>query len=248
MRLPLLVAALSSLALLPACASDPERGPPHPRPMMMAISPAGERLGLPGRPAAEALAAWFKAADANSDGRLDTAELQADAARFFKTLDADGDGAVNSRELEEARRQQRDALRRVAAAPPDGTLPEGAPVDDAPGDRDGEKADGSRPRGRGPGDAPGGVMGGGMGGGVDPVMSADRNLDFRVTLIEMQQDVLRRMQEMDGNQDGSVDLAEVEAWSRAAAARAPGGGRHGGGPGGGPGGPGGGRGGGRGGF
>ena len=40
------------------------------------------------------VAAWFKAADANSDGKVDKAEFVVDAAAFFKIIDRNGDGAI----------------------------------------------------------------------------------------------------------------------------------------------------------
>src|SRR6185503_18497922 len=62
------------------------------------VSPAGEpfRAG-PGEP--YPVAAWFKAADADGDGKLTREEFVADAARFFQTLDANHDGVIDGQEL-----------------------------------------------------------------------------------------------------------------------------------------------------
>ncbi len=41
---------------------------------------------------------WFKAADADHDGKLDKAEFLADAAAFFKVIDRNGDGVITPSE------------------------------------------------------------------------------------------------------------------------------------------------------
>jgi len=43
--------------------------------------------------------AWFKMADADSDGKLDRAEFVADAMAFFKALDRDSDGVLSPAEV-----------------------------------------------------------------------------------------------------------------------------------------------------
>ena len=43
--------------------------------------------------------AWFKMADADSDGKIDRAEFVADALAFFKILDRDGDGVISPPEV-----------------------------------------------------------------------------------------------------------------------------------------------------
>jgi hypothetical protein len=105
------------LLCLAACASDEAPGPPDrgfrlerggpggpgergeagPRPWLF-VSPAGEpfRAG-PGEP--YPVAAWFKAADANGDGKLTRDEFVADAARFFEKLDRNHDGVIDGLEL-----------------------------------------------------------------------------------------------------------------------------------------------------
>ncbi len=42
---------------------------------------------------------WFKAADANHDGKLDKAEFKADAQSFYDVLDRNRDGLVNDSEI-----------------------------------------------------------------------------------------------------------------------------------------------------
>ena len=54
------------------------------------VSPMGEpfRMEHPDR-------AWFAQADTNHDGRIDRAEMRADAARFFRVLDRGHDGEID---------------------------------------------------------------------------------------------------------------------------------------------------------
>lgn len=106
MSLRFLLLSLSALALLSACA--PARPPlGKPRPPAWATSPNGEPL--PFRAGADdcrgALAAWFAHADANGDGVLDVAEMQADAERWFARADQDQDGQVTAAELSAVRAQ-----------------------------------------------------------------------------------------------------------------------------------------------
>lgn len=163
------------------------------------VSPAGEPLG--GMATDEAaygaiLVDWARALDSNRDGYLSAAELKPDIARFFKEVDADKDGAINSRELGDYR------LARLAA------LRSGAGPGKPPGGGDAPPRDGPPPPAgnAGPGGGRGGMMGG---GGEDKVMAADRNLDFRVTLAELETMALERLRAMDGNRDGNTSLEEI---------------------------------------
>jgi hypothetical protein len=100
------VAGLGVMALLSACASGPggrpdgpggEGGPPPQRSEIF-VSPYGELfVSEPGEP--YPVAAWFADADADSDGRLTAEEFAADGRRWFATLDQDGDGVVGPSEI-----------------------------------------------------------------------------------------------------------------------------------------------------
>jgi len=59
------------------------------------ISPMGEPFRGPDAPGI-----WFDQADANHDGALTQAEMEADAARFFATLDRGHDGEIDPEDLE----------------------------------------------------------------------------------------------------------------------------------------------------
>jgi len=69
-------------------------GPPFAR---LYIAPMGEPIRTDGR--TDPMALWFAQADANHDGRLTLAELQADADRFFTTLDVDRSGEIDPQEM-----------------------------------------------------------------------------------------------------------------------------------------------------
>jgi len=178
---------LGSVAL-GACGGrdEPERPPPP-------VSPNGEPLvaGGPDATCEAALGRWFDAADLNHDGSLDTAEFLADAARWFAVMDANHDGAVTPDELTALR------LKLTPPAP--------RPVRGS----DEERAERS---GR---DRRGGFLG--IGGEPrrlsadrpDPVMSADLNLDNRVTEEEFQAQATRVFAGLDRNRDGRLTKDEV---------------------------------------
>jgi len=90
-RKPKWLAALGALFLSTAAGAqeDSPLGPPA----NVFIAPTGrvyrEKLGLP-YPVVD----WFRAADANHDGKIDKAEFVADAEAFFKVIDRNGDGFI----------------------------------------------------------------------------------------------------------------------------------------------------------
>ncbi|HVY34604.1 MAG TPA: hypothetical protein VG960_09300 [Caulobacteraceae bacterium] len=67
-------------------------------PLTLFISPCGEPFfGPQSQP--YPIVTWFKQVDANADGKIDRDEFRADAEHFFKKLDRDGDGVLNSDEV-----------------------------------------------------------------------------------------------------------------------------------------------------
>lgn len=158
-----------------------------------AVSPTGELLAAP-TPDADryraAMLAWFDAADSNRDGTLDSAELAADATRAFALYDQNTDGNVTSAEL---------TAYRVAS--PYRTMPVEGGGRIRPG-RLNMNASEADTEGR---DSRGRVQ---FRLGVDPVMAADANADFRVTLAEFLDLMGRRLAQMDKDGDGRVSRAE----------------------------------------
>jgi hypothetical protein len=73
------------------------RGPRRPHGGLF-LSPMGEPFRSED-PAADNVGAWFAGADADHDGALTLAEMQADAARFYATLDVNHDGEIDPEEL-----------------------------------------------------------------------------------------------------------------------------------------------------
>lgn len=61
------------------------------------IAPLGAPFRTDGR--TDPMAAWFAQADADHDGRLTLAEMQADGDRFFTTLDKDRSGEIDPQEM-----------------------------------------------------------------------------------------------------------------------------------------------------
>jgi len=162
-----------------------ERGPP-PAP----ISPNGEPLVAGGTGAAceVAVGQWFDAADLNHDGVLDAAEFMADAMRWFAVMDANHDGAVTPDEL---------TALRLKLIPPVAPPKRGSDEDRAErGDRGGFLGFGGRSPRRSK-ERP------------DPVMSADLNLDNRVTAEEFQAQASRVFAGLDRKHDGRLTKDEV---------------------------------------
>ena len=76
-----------------------QRGPGGPGRGRVFISPMGEPFHA--RPGAAAPQdQWFDGADANHDGALSEAEMEADAARFFAMLDQRKDGEIDPDDIE----------------------------------------------------------------------------------------------------------------------------------------------------
>lgn len=181
--------AIGVAVLLASCGGSERTREPPPVP----VSPNGEPLvlAIPGTVGAlscdEALARWFDEADTNHDGRLDPAEFLADAQRWFTTMDSNHDGSVTPDELTQLR---------LKLTPPTVRTARDTAI---------ERTD-ERRRGRGwfageptriAADRP------------DPVMSADLNLDNRVTWEEFKAQSERTFAGLDRNRDGRLGKDEV---------------------------------------
>ncbi|WP_162305861.1 EF-hand domain-containing protein [Oleisolibacter albus] len=191
MRLPALLSLSICLGLLSACSSRP--GPVPLR--YQAVSPSGELLAPPTADPdrfRQALVDWFHRSDSNGDGFLDKAEFLADADRSFAAFDRDGDGLITSLELTQMRME---SPNRAPPPKPSSRLrPDHLVV--GPEQMEAAATESAR-RGVQPRVA------------VDPVMSADTNADFRVSLAEMRAQAERRFAQFDANRDGRLSLDEV---------------------------------------
>ncbi len=194
---------LACCAVLGACAME-QSGPPPPRAQVnIFISPAGEpfRGGATGD---YPLDAWFNRADANHDGALSQAEMEADAAGFFHRLDTNGDGMIDGFEI--AAYEQNVApeiLPRIARL----TARDISPLPGTPqSDHDIKESD--RPMGR----RSRGVTGAAsfsLTPEPEPVASADADFDGKVSLAEFQAAARRHFAMLDLNKDGRIPRAEL---------------------------------------
>ncbi len=175
---------LTALLLLAAC-STPDPRLSRPRPV---FSPNGELLSSGGRHAPhcpEALGRWWDRLAQANGGRLSREVFMADAEAQFTAMDLDHDGFITPSELSEVRAGLEDAESEKIPPPgPDGRTPSAS----------GSGSGGAPPGG---GSRSGGRRGGAGAGGampqrpassgqippdvVDPVMSADKSLSFKVS-------------------------------------------------------------------
>jgi hypothetical protein len=212
--------AVGLMVALSACATEPRRGgfhhgggPPGEHPGMarnrLFISPSGEPFR-----GADGLAAWFARADADRDGALTLAELQADAARFFRVLDTNADGVVDSSEIQA---YENNIAPEIAANDFDRPRAAGG------GTRGGRRGGGMGRGGRGGHRARGGGGGGPDDGGhgmtalegasryalinePEPVANADANLDSKITMGEWRAATARRFDQLDKAKTGRLTL------------------------------------------
>jgi hypothetical protein len=160
------------------------------------ISPMGE----PFRSRAagdDTVARWFAEADANADGRLSQAEMEADAARFFATLDTDNDRQILPEELVAYEWQTAPEIQ-VNARWRD---PRGA---------------GRSTRGKDPRNSydPQGLQGAARYALLNipqPVASADADFNRAITIEEFRSAAARRFGLLDRNSDRQLDLAELRS-------------------------------------
>jgi Ca2+-binding EF-hand superfamily protein len=225
---------LAAALLLAACASDEPRGPrdrgfrgeggesrgPPARPSLF-ISPAGEPFHAgPGDP--YPVAAWFRAADANGDGKLTREEFVADAARFFQTLDTNHDGVIDGMELKayetqvvpEITEERRPQAGRQQAESSSTFGGEGG------GGRRGRRRGGGGEGGTQGGPGSGGFPGGGMPqaegaapygllGEREPVADADLDLNSRISLNNFKAKAAQRFTTLDVDGKGYLLLQEL---------------------------------------
>ncbi|MEA3062835.1 MAG: hypothetical protein QOJ94_2616 [Sphingomonadales bacterium] len=172
------------------------------------LSPIGEPFRSP-EPGADVAGAWFAGADADHDGALTVAEMQADAARFFAALDTDHDGELGP---EEIARYENEVAPEVQL----GLQMRGGGFGGRRGwggEWQGRRGGGRR-RGRdlGPGEYDEGLEGAGRFSWLnipEPVISADADLNRGVSRAEFAHAAGQRFLLLDSNHDGRLTRAEL---------------------------------------
>jgi hypothetical protein len=171
------------------------------------------------------VARWFAQVDRRGDGKIDRAEVRADAEAFFKTLDKNQDGVIDAFEL--ADYEQEIAPEILGAYGGGGNdQPRAAPTQSGGG------GGGGGGGGRGGGRRGGGGYGGGAASSAqqrasdgveqyqgaaafsltpdpEPVASADTALDGKITLKEFLAAVDRRFDMVDYKHLGYLTLADL---------------------------------------
>lgn len=195
------VGYLALLALLVSgCASSRHREGNNSKigPTYIIYSPNGEPLNgsTLGRPTCrEALSSWFDRLDAGHRGYLTHQEFMDDALTQFSRMDIDKNGYLLSEELERYRLPYRQDTNPVVANAGSGTKNDSTPKHR--GNRHENMDDDNRSDTSSQSPEP------------DPVMSADTNNDFRVSLQEFKAQAEKLFAGYDTYHDGHVRLDAI---------------------------------------
>jgi Ca2+-binding EF-hand superfamily protein len=217
----LFLAMLGAAAAAQASPSTPITVTAHP--WAPFISPMGEAFRAHSA-SEDTLAKWFYQADANRDGVLTAAEMQADAERFFATLDSSHDGQIDPDELAHYEWEiapEIQVMSRTRRKPGDP-----APVVRAESDDD-HPRERERDRQKHREDAYASLgMRGELQGAArysllnipEPVAAADTDFNRAITLDEFRQAAIARFQLLDSGRQGRLTLAQLEAMPHAPSA------------------------------
>ncbi len=189
------------------------------------ISPTGQPYVAPSTEPYP-IVTWFKEVDTNHDGKLDIAEFRADAERFFAVLDRNHDGFIDSGEIniyehyfvpEILSQQGADAggllIRVVLQGGGYGSGAYGGGPQPGGGggqaiDPNGGTSDTPAPRQRLDGEQ--GAVQFSLFNEPEPVLSADRNLDGRVSLKEFRDQSDRHFAALDVKMRGYITLDDLQ--------------------------------------
>lgn len=189
------LAAASSLA---GCSHHNDK----PKSARLFYSPNGEPLngGPLGQPTCpQAMASWFDRVNVHHDGKLTREEFLADAQAQYQRMDIDHNGYLVSEELERFRKPYRadmpiDAEKQAKDS--SDRSPRGERAERKGGGRFGPDTD-PRDHGGTPTAMP------------DPVLSADTNNDFKVTLEEFMAQAQSTFNDLDADRDGVLSKDEA---------------------------------------
>jgi hypothetical protein len=210
-NLKMFILILVGAGMVSACASSRDGSHKnHQNSVRILYSPNGEPLngGPLGRPACQdAMNHWFDRVNVSHTGAISRDEFLADARQQFQRMDIDKNGYLVPEELDRFRRPYRQSS--------------GADVSVTATDDD--QASQPTPSSYGAHRHRRGSMGGGANAGngagasgqdngavVDPVMSADTNLDNRVTLSEFMFYAQKTFPALDSDHNGSLSSSEIQ--------------------------------------
>jgi Ca2+-binding EF-hand superfamily protein len=170
------------------------------------------------------VAAWFRQADADGDGKLTRDEFVADAVRFFQVLDTNHDGLIDGMELKayETERVPEITEERGGSQAGGQTFQRS----DGAGQGGGGRGGGGRRGRRGGGGSSGGQRASGAGPGQgapqasgaapygllgerEPVAAADLDLNSRITLANFKTKAGQRFVRLDVDGKGYLQLQDL---------------------------------------